>query len=304
MVTVEVPAEAGRPLTLDVCKRCEVVWFDTTEFGTVPAADKTPSDEMSPASREALARMEIEKMAEKAEKEDEQSPQGWQWLPAILGMPVEVDAPLLSRLPVVTIGLTAVATILYIVLALTGTVDKVGDNWGFIPDEWSRRLGLTVITAFFLHASIFHLVSNMYFFVVFGDNVEDHLGKARFLLLLLASQVAGQVVHAAFDPRGDIPCVGASAAIAGVLAYYAVLFPLARIGLFVRFFWLKMPALVMVGLFILLQVLGAFKQVRGLESVSYLAHLGGLGVGLIAGIASRVSDSWQKRSDAAETAAE
>ena len=178
-------------------------------------------------------------------------------------------------------------------LATLPHLKQVVQEWGFIPRLWDRQGGLTLLTSFFLHAGVFHLLSNMYFFLIFGDNVEDHLGPIYFVLLLLGAHLFGSLTHAALDPRGDIPTIGASGGISGILGYYAVAFPKARIGFLWRFFffvafrWICLPAWVMLILFSLLQLLGAWGQMYGGGGVSYAAHLGGLAVGVVTALGVR-----------------
>jgi membrane associated rhomboid family serine protease len=170
-------------------------------------------------------------------------------------------------------------------LASDSAAEYLG-RWGFIPAQWHRYGGLTLITSFFLHSGWPHLVVNMYFLVVFGDNVEDRLGAGGFILLLLAGHGVGMLAHACFEPNPHIPCVGASAGISAVLAFYAVAFPRVRLG-FIFWFrwvvrWVSMPAILALVIYSGLQILGAWLQISGIGSVSYLGHLGGLLVGLVA----------------------
>jgi membrane associated rhomboid family serine protease len=162
-------------------------------------------------------------------------------------------------------------------------------DWGFIPAQWARQGGLTLISSFFLHAGLFHLLLNMYFLIVFGDRVEDNLGRMRYALLLAGSHLAGLVLHGALDPRSGVPLVGASAGISGVLAYSAITFPNVRLGFLwrfdLRFRWIRIPAWRALILFVLLQLGIAWLQVKGFGSVSALGHLGGLAVGIAAAVA-------------------
>jgi len=125
----------------------------------------------------------------------------------------------------------------------------------------------------------------------FSDNVEDHLGHAKFLLLLGGSHFAGIFIHAAFDPNWYVPCVGASAGIAGVLAYYAFAFPHAKIGLLVRAYWrvgwLRVSSWVCLVAYFAIQLIGVKNQIAGFAYTSYLGHLSGLTVGSIAGAFGR-----------------
>ena len=284
----------GHSLALDACCGCMAVWFDATELESIPRRPpRTPEQEeksLSPKAREKLALWRLEQSKADYEAGDPGPPdEAWKWLPAILGIPVEIDAPLLARRPWrtwSTVVLCVLAT-LPIILASSSSAGEHIERWGFIPAQWHRDGGLTLITSFFLHGGWLHLVVNMYFLVVFGDNVEDRLGTARFILLLLAGHGAGMLAHAGFEPNPHIPCVGASAGISAVLAFYAVAFPRVRLGFMLRHSiywlgWVSIPAIVALVLYSLSQILGAWQQVSGIGRVSYLGHLGGLLVGLLA----------------------
>lgn len=274
----------GDPLVLDLCPRCHVVWFDPSEFAQVPPAEEAPP----PADAEGV-RVETVATGSEAAADARYPDSAWKYLPGILGWPVEMRAIPVGRKPVVTWGLSAIMAVATLMLMAEGKLEASIQEWGFIPDQWARQGGLTIFYSFFLHAGLIHLISNLYFFLIFGDNVEDHLGRGRFLLLLLGAHLAGQVLHAGFDPRGGVPCVGASAGISGVIAYYALVFPHARLGFFIWLFfrWLRIRAIWALVIYGLLQLWGSWQQVGGFGNVSYLAHLGGLGVGVAAALIVR-----------------
>ena len=273
---------------LDLCTLCRAIWFDSAELRSVPRTRPPPPAEkpLSAQAREQLAIMRI-RLDEQIRREQDigtglTPPEWWHWIPGIFGMPVEVDAPPRKSLPYMTWSI-AVLTIL-VFAATASNLESAVAYWGFVPALAYRHGSLTLLTSFFLHAGLFHLISNMYFFLVFGDNVEDHLGKFYFVLLLFGSHLAGTLLHAAYDPRADMPLIGASAGICGVLGYYAVTFPLVRLAILFRIFvyirWLQMPAAVLVVLYLFLQFLGALMQAFGAGGVSCLGHLGGLAVGI------------------------
>jgi membrane associated rhomboid family serine protease len=142
---------------------------------------------------------------------------------------------------------------------------------------------VTPVTAMFLHGGWGHLLGNALFFWVFADNVEDRLGRGRFLAFYLACGLIAAAAQIAIDPASPVPMVGASGAIAGVLAAYLRLFPSARIDMFFPpFFLLPLPAWAVIGWWFALQVLAALPQVAGVrmeEGVAVLAHLGGFVAG-------------------------
>ncbi len=272
-------------LELDVCRHCLCLWFDPSEYRELPHETVEPGrrEELPrhPAAREAAAMLNLRRVQEvqRAEESRSASIAGWKWIPGLLGMPVEISPPAVSSRPWALWGLSAMLVLAF--LATMGSLEYFVSAWGFKPAEWSRGAGMTVIASFFLHGGWMHLASNLYFLLVFGDNVEDRLGRGKLVLLVLLSHLAGILLHAALDPRGQIPLVGASAGISGVIAYYAIAFPRTRLGLlFFFFWWVRLPALAMLGIYGVLQLLGAMTQVDGFGSVSNLGHLGGLAVGI------------------------
>jgi len=283
-------------LAIDVCTFCAAVWFDREELEAVP---KWSSDlrELPEAGREQLALFEIQSEREASElggSADEVPPEWWQWVPWILGLPVQIDGPELELRPWATWAVAA-ACVVFSAAAWFWLGADAAATWGYIPADPGRAGGLTALTSFFLHGGPFHLVVNMYFLLVFAEHVEDHLGRAGLLLLLAASHVAGVLLHGALDPRSDLPLLGASGGIAGMLAYYAVVFPRARIGILLRFGLLTLLAprltllaIALIALYIFIQIAGAIMQVHGGGGVSHLGHLGGLAVGIAAGAAVRI----------------
>jgi len=213
---------------------CACVWFDAKEFEAVPKLRPARETPMAPKAKRAAALFEVQQMQRKQEFEelgemDTGAPaEAWQWIPGIFGLPVEYESPGLGTLPWLTWSIAALTVVLFI--ATVGYLEEVIENWGFIPAELGRHGGLTILASFFLHAGVFHVISNMYFFLVFGDNVEDDLGRLSFVMLLVAAHLTGCILHGVFDPRPDIPLVGASAGISGIIAYYAVMFPRASTG--------------------------------------------------------------------------
>lgn len=288
-VTLGVP---GSSLALDVCKRCEFVWFDPEEYEAIPPPPPKPKEpgevdenDLPQAAREALALYKVQQIAEQERAETGNTPdEDWKTVPALLGLPVEMDSDPLSRVPVATLTLSFLIALVSI-LAFFHLHSAV-QTFGLIPDEAWRYGGLTLLTSFFLHGGIFHLVTNLYFLVVFGMHVENYLGLKRWLLLVFLAAFVGDVLHIVADPRGELPCIGASGGISGLIAFYAFKFPHARLGFLMRFGfvfiprWIQFPAWGAFLFWLLLQFFGAFQQVSGFSNVSSLAHLGGTVVGI------------------------
>jgi membrane associated rhomboid family serine protease len=173
-----------------------------------------------------------------------------------------------------------------------GVFERLILDYGLVPARISfTDLGswLTLVTSIFLHGGWFHVISNLWTLFIFGDNVEDRMGHARFLAFYLASGLVAGLAHVALAPTSTLPTVGASGAIAGVLGAYFVLFPSARVLTLVPLIfipWLvEIPAFVYLGIWFLSQLssvllnLGAAGDFGG---IAWWAHIGGFAFGALA----------------------
>jgi membrane associated rhomboid family serine protease len=143
---------------------------------------------------------------------------------------------------------------------------------------------LTLFTAMFLHGSPLHLAGNMLYLWIFGDNVEEVLGAVRYLLVYLACGLIGSFFQIAANPDSLIPTLGASGAIAGVMGAYVVWFPHNRVRVLVFRFITEMPALVVIGVWFVMQVwegVGSIGHLGETGGVAYLAHIGGALTGIV-----------------------
>lgn len=144
---------------------------------------------------------------------------------------------------------------------------------------------LTVVTSMFLHGGLLHLGGNMLFLWIFGNNVEDAMGRARFLLFYLLCGFVASMGHALTDTRSAVPMIGASGAVSGVLGAYLLLYPRARVltlftlGFFVRM--IEVPALFVLGFWFIFQFLSAMVAGGGGGGIAWYAHLGGFLAGLV-----------------------
>ena len=154
-----------------------------------------------------------------------------------------------------------------------------------LPPRISLPLWATLITSIFLHGGIMHVVGNMLYLWIFGDNVEDAMGPIRFLIFYLLCGLAAAFAQIAVGPGSSIPMVGASGAIAGVLAAYFMLYPHNRILTLVPlFFFLRLvslPAVFLLGFWFVLQLINGAGSVGGGGGVAYFAHIGGFVAGLL-----------------------
>ncbi len=199
-----------------------------------------------------------------------------------------------SRVPVVTYLLIAANLgIFFYEVSLGESLPPFLERYALIPARFlggalSFREILTPVTAMFLHGGWMHVLGNMLYLYIFGDNVEDTLGHGRFLLFYLACGVASFAVQTGFQPISSVPNLGASGAIAGVLGAYIFLFPRARVvtllPLFVFFTFVEIPAVVFLGIWFLIQFLsGTASLGRAADTggVAWWAHVGGFLAGVV-----------------------
>ncbi|MFC2077295.1 rhomboid family intramembrane serine protease [Candidatus Bipolaricaulota bacterium] len=154
-----------------------------------------------------------------------------------------------------------------------------------LPPTIPIPLWLTVLTSMFLHGGLMHLLGNMLYLWIFGDNVEDAMGPIRFLVFYLLCGAAAAFAQIAVDPGSTIPLIGASGAIAGVLAAYFMLFPYAKVVTLIPiFFFLRLmsiPAVFLLGFWFLLQVISGAGSLGSGGGVAWFAHIGGFIAGAI-----------------------
>ncbi|NBJ11688.1 rhomboid family intramembrane serine protease [Microvirga arsenatis] len=156
---------------------------------------------------------------------------------------------------------------------LFGT-EVLPEGYPFVP------VPLTLATNIFLHGSLFHLIGNMLFLWVFGDNVEDAMGHWRFIAFFLLCGMAASLAHAFITAEPHRPLIGASGSVSGVVAAYLILYPRVKIwGLFLKGIPLHLPAYWAIGFWFVLQFASAF--LGGDEGVGWFAHLGGFVAGAI-----------------------
>ena len=155
----------------------------------------------------------------------------------------------------------------------------LGSKEGYLPS------GLTILTSMFMHGGWMHLIGNMVFLWIYGDNIEDSMGRGKFIVFYILSGVVAAYTQAYIDPTSEIPMIGASGAIAGVLGAYLLLHPKANINvLLVIFFFIsviRVPASIVLSFWIISQFFSADFSSASDGGVAYLAHIGGF----IAGIA-------------------
>lgn len=209
-------------------------------------------------------------------------------------IPLKDDIP--SRtFPFVTIALIAAnAAVFFYELSLGPRAERFLFAYGAIPYNLThpvRTTGaqipivLSLFTSMFLHGGLLHVGGNMLYLWIFGDNIEDVTGHFRFIVFYLVCGVAAAYSHALFDAHSRVPMIGASGAISGVLGAYLLLFPRARVltlvPIFVFIRIMQIPAVFVLGLWILVQFLNGLVGPREVGGVAWFAHIGGFLTGMI-----------------------
>lgn len=198
---------------------------------------------------------------------------------------------------IVTFGLIALNVLAFFVelsQPSDGALQSFIQAWGVVPREYSTVQDLppsiplpfwsTLVTSMFLHGGWMHLGGNMLYLWIFGDNLEKVMGAARFATFYLACGLAASFAHIVFDSGSTIPAVGASGAISGVLGGYLVLFPRNRVRVLTRGGIAHVPAIVVLGFWIVIQLIngvGSMATTTESAGVAYMAHIGGFVAGLV-----------------------
>jgi len=187
--------------------------------------------------------------------------------------------------PVVTYVLIALNVLVFF-LELNGG-DPFIERWSVVPRRLTQNPGgdfITIFTSMFMHGGWLHLGGNMLYLWIFGDNVEDRFGHAKFTVFYLLCGIAATLAQVAFSAGSNVPNLGASGAIAGVLGAYLVLFPRGSVRVLMGRGVVPMPALIVIGLWIVLQFIsgiGSITQSAETGGVAYMAHIGGFVAGLV-----------------------
>ena len=199
--------------------------------------------------------------------------------------PIGDDNSSRRTVPLVTYVLLAL-NFLFFFVELSGG-DAFIEQWTFVPRRFLANPGgdfLTLFTAMFMHAGWVHLFGNMLYLWIFGDNVEDRFGHIKFIIFYLLCGIAATFAQLAFSAGSNVPNLGASGAIAGVLGAYLFLFPKGKVNVMMGGRVIPMPALVVIGIWIVLQFfsgIGSIANTAQTGGVAYMAHIGGFLAGLV-----------------------
>ena len=154
-----------------------------------------------------------------------------------------------------------------------------------IPERGPVEFLIAVVISTFLHAGFLHIIGNMLFLWVFGNNIEDYLGRVRFLIFYLVGGIAASFAHILTHASSVLPTVGASGAVAAVMGAYLVLYPKARVNVLVPIFFffsvIQMSAIAVLGLWFVYQFFIGLQEASGNTAVAWMAHVGGFAYGVV-----------------------
>ncbi|MEA1996083.1 MAG: rhomboid family intramembrane serine protease [Gemmatimonadota bacterium] len=211
-------------------------------------------------------------------------------------IPFKNDVPT-RRKPFVTVGLIAINCLVFIyqvslpeketldLIYLFGAVPAVVTHfpaWGLTG---TNHPALTLVSSMFLHGGLIHLLGNMLYLWIFGNNVEDSMGHLRFIVFYLACGLIAAAAQVFNAPHSEIPMIGASGAISGVLGAYLVIHPFARVHTLIFIFIfirvVTLPAIIVLGIWFLLQIMSSLYIAPDAAGVAWMAHIGGFIAGMI-----------------------
>lgn len=263
------------------CPECCGVWMEATDLTRI--RPHLPHPEVASDERIESLKLRV-KEAQQAADEARLARQE-KALPSMLFL---IQAPLapikfysgVRRRPFATYGLIA-ANIAVFLLQWASPGSWTSD-FALVPRNFMQGAApWTLLTAMFLHGSLFHLAGNMYFLGIFGDNVEDRLGVPQYLALYVLGGLLAWLVQIASAPQADVPIIGASGAISAVMGAYASLFPHRKLYVMVIFFMRRVRALWYLIIWLAFQI---YLAIQGVPGVAWWAHIGGL----VAGVAFAV----------------
>jgi len=200
-------------------------------------------------------------------------------------IPLRDDNPV-RGIPVVTIALILACMAVYLwelslppqtaqaAINLLGFMPALLFGYARIEEPWVSPSG-TIFTAMFLHGNFLHLAGNMLYLWIFGDNVEDRMGRSRFIAFYLICGALAAVAQALPDMRSTVPMIGASGAVSGVLGAYVVLYPRANVLVAMPFLLLRVPALVVLGFWFAGQLVSSLMAQPGAGGIAFTAHVAG-----------------------------
>ena len=262
----------------ELCRSCQLVWLPAAAFEAAPFVPERRVQTLPQSALERLARTQAQVIAADYERRFGQqisAADALPLVPGLAGLPLEGEERGLFRYPWVT---WILATLVLAVGVWSLFEPDPARRLGIVATEIDRLGGATLITALFVHATVFQLATNVYFLAVFGDNVEDVLGPMTFALLVFTGGLVGNILHALLSAGTSEPLMGISGAVSAVVVFYACLFPQAELRYFRLTRWHTMPAVAGLLLWLLTKLVSS-QGVLGRAEPSVWPYIGGVVTG-------------------------
>lgn len=266
---------------VDKCPQCEGIWTDAGEAKRLARYLKTDPKAALVAQHIAKRQQHLDELKDLQDLSHALRRNAWaaSSMPNLI-LPVGDDIDR-EKYPIVTLSII-VSCIAVFSFEFFGVhdIENFVNRYGFIPSDF---FSIGLITSMFLHGGFFHLLGNMYFLWIFGDNVEDRFGYVWYLLFYLGADIAANIIYTIFHMGSTIPCIGASGAISGVMGAYSVFYPNAKLKMLIFYHLVPVPASIYLSIWFLMQIsysVIAFQS--GDYGVAWLAHVGGFVFGMAA----------------------
>jgi membrane associated rhomboid family serine protease len=280
----------GTGLYIDRCKSCQGIYLDAGELQKVRTLTgrrrllglESPAEsdrELRETMRRERARHGTQEPYSTGGSGRSSSGAGVYFFQLLTGLPVEVDAKR-ARFPAVTLTLIVINALVFLfqVLAVHDPVHFYS-TYAFVPERLFHggvEGGLGLLTGMFLHGGFLHILGNMYFLWIFGDNVEDRLNRGLFVVFYLLCGIVASLVHGVMTHNPEIPTLGASGAISGIMGAYLVLYPRRRMYQIFFFMQFRVSVAFYLLFWLGLQILYTS---MGMAGVAWFAHIGGFAAG-------------------------
>jgi len=261
---------------LDKCPSCQGIWADRGE--ALEIAKRLKVDPEVSAIMKHMAKQD--KMSESLQELGRvlRTPIS----PIVLFMP-KIIIPLADdnprqRTPVVTISIIFLCMLVFVgQLLFVSNPQSFVQKFGLVPANF---FSIGLLSSMFLHGGILHLIGNMFFLWLFGDNVEDRFSRFNFLIFYLCCGLAASVLHSVVNMGSIIPAIGASGAVSGIMGAYLLFYPTARVKVLFIYKIIHVPAFFYIGLWILFQIIfGIAYTAAGVSGIAWFAHIGGFAFG-------------------------
>ncbi len=264
---------------VDRCENCGGIWANAKEIRQIASYLKYDPDSA------AAARVLLDATAVYDPQAELDRSLGWLvFVPHIICIPVGDDIECRRR-PIVTIGLIAICCALFSLFAFTDSMQAI-PALGFVPANF---FSIGLLTSIFMHAGIIHLAGNMLFLWLFGDNVEDTFSHVGYFFVFLWCGLFANIVHGLFNLGAEVPVVGASGAISGIMGAYLIYYPYAKVRLLMFWRTFELPVLIYLGGWFIFQLVAVIQENQGAPSahIAWYAHIAGFLMGAFIAFAKK-----------------